>query len=386
VDSFGVLHLLEAVRILGLKINDALLSGIHFRNARCGAKNVEIGNHPVLSAPTSWYCYWMTVNRRDAYCLTASCACDRGSAFDPHYFRPTDEEFGLGDASKAQDLLGWRPFNRESPIRGETFVTPISNGPVTTSQTEFAAEGCLMRFVYVARAVASYALRFTADAEIRVWIWAATIRRDATLPEVFRINSAALSKMRQAERLIEKILPGQARLKQEIEDLVRLLENVDFSKSRILTQRESPSSFLMTVATAITVLRSRPILLRYANVEKRACLEIMTGTRIAANRLTKAAPIPSHLVEELEKYLLASTVQSTCERHESVARAKFHQQAASDCGDQTDRSPSQAVIRNILEYVDPLVDLCAMFDADIVASKNANNARQLDLGKFSGPF
>jgi hypothetical protein len=234
-------------------------------------------------------------------------------------------------------------------------------------------KGVSMRFVYIARVVAKYALRLTADAEIRVWIWAATTHRDASLPEVFGINSAEWSKIRQAKRLLASILPEQARLKQEIEDLVRLLENVDFYKSRILPQRESPSLFLVTVATAMTALRSRPIFLRYANVEKRACLEIRTNALIAANRLTKTAPMLSHFIEEIEKYLLASTAQSIRDRHRNVAVGKFHQPAASDCGDQIDRSPSQAVIGNIPEYVDRLVDLCAIFDADIVASKNAYN-------------
>jgi len=85
---------LEAIRILGMEKEDAVLPGVHFGAVRSGAGGPAEGNHAVLSALALWrrqlYGYWITVNYREAYGMFAS-----------------------------NGIL----FNHESPIRGETFVT-----------------------------------------------------------------------------------------------------------------------------------------------------------------------------------------------------------------------------------------------------------------------
>ena len=89
------LRLLEAIRILGLKRQHALLSGVDLRTVRQGAGNRRrrettpfYPRSPYAAAKL--YAYWITVNYREAYGMHAS-----------------------------NGIL----FNHEGPSRGETFVT-----------------------------------------------------------------------------------------------------------------------------------------------------------------------------------------------------------------------------------------------------------------------
>ena len=94
-DALGTLRLLEAIRILGIEEQDALLSGLDLGALRQGAGDAAERDDAVLSAhrpmrAAKLYAYWITVNYREAYGMHAS-----------------------------NGIL----FNHESPMRGETFVT-----------------------------------------------------------------------------------------------------------------------------------------------------------------------------------------------------------------------------------------------------------------------
>ncbi len=94
-DALGTLRLLEAIRILGLERQDALLPGLDLGAVRQGASSRRRTRprRSIRAAPTraaKLYAYWIVVNYREAYGLHAS-----------------------------NGIL----FNHESPLRGETFVT-----------------------------------------------------------------------------------------------------------------------------------------------------------------------------------------------------------------------------------------------------------------------
>ena len=75
VDALGTLRLLEAIRILGLERQDALLPGLDLGAVRPGAGDAAEGDHAVLPAlpyaVAKLYAYWITVNYREAYGMYA---------------------------------------------------------------------------------------------------------------------------------------------------------------------------------------------------------------------------------------------------------------------------------------------------------------------------
>ena len=93
-DALGTLRLLEAIRILKLREQDALLSGLDLGALRQVRRHPQSETTPFYPrspyAAAKLYAYWITVNYREAYGMHAS-----------------------------NGIL----FNHESPMRGETFVT-----------------------------------------------------------------------------------------------------------------------------------------------------------------------------------------------------------------------------------------------------------------------
>ena len=94
-DGLGTLRLLEAIRILGLEKEDALLPGLDVGDVRqWSAETPQRETTPFYPRSpygvAKLYAYWITVNYREAYGLYAS-----------------------------NGIL----FNHEGPTRGETFVT-----------------------------------------------------------------------------------------------------------------------------------------------------------------------------------------------------------------------------------------------------------------------
>ena len=93
-DALGTLRILEAIRILGLEQQDALLSGLDLRDVRQGAGDSAEGDDAVLSA--------LALRRGQGLRVLDHGQLPRG--------------YGL---YACNGIL----FNHESPIRGETFVT-----------------------------------------------------------------------------------------------------------------------------------------------------------------------------------------------------------------------------------------------------------------------
>ena len=94
-DALGTLRLLEAIRILGLEKQHAVLPGLDLRALRQGPARCRSARprHSIRARPmraAKLYAYWITVNYREAYGMHAS-----------------------------NGIL----FNHEGPTRGETFVT-----------------------------------------------------------------------------------------------------------------------------------------------------------------------------------------------------------------------------------------------------------------------
>src|SRR6267143_1834428 len=131
-DALGTLRLLEAIRILGMerriRFYQASSSELYGRVREVPQRETTPFYPRSPYGAAKLYAYWITVNYREAYGMFA---CNgilfnhespvRGETFvtrkagqtvvrvDPHYFRPSEVDSLLGDASKARKMLGWKP-------------------------------------------------------------------------------------------------------------------------------------------------------------------------------------------------------------------------------------------------------------------------------------
>src|SRR5215510_5171349 len=128
ITGLGTIRLLEAIRESGLKPKFYQAS-----SSEMFGKVLEIPQRETTPfyprspyGAAKVYAYWITVNYREAYNLFA---CNgilfnhesprRGENFvtrkitrgvaDPKYFRPTEVDLLIGDATKAQKTFGWKP-------------------------------------------------------------------------------------------------------------------------------------------------------------------------------------------------------------------------------------------------------------------------------------
>jgi GDPmannose 4,6-dehydratase len=66
------------------------------------------------------------LERHNTHCMTHSALVGKPVVFvDPRYFRPTEVDTLLGDASKAREKLGWRPEVGFDELVGEMIVNDL---------------------------------------------------------------------------------------------------------------------------------------------------------------------------------------------------------------------------------------------------------------------